>query len=552
VGVLFENPEILKDLRTRGGALKVNQEVPMWADPTHEEQIQGWADGYEANSSELEKRFSTLWFRVLRRATETESVATPHALPESLKIRIITKGNPFNLFACKNLQRHLFKILNRHPLFQIGGDVTVEILSKRLGKTLAEGEGYLSGDFRSATDLLRTWVLDTLLEELSEIWNFSAAERKIFSEGLAHSIIEHPETGEKRAQTRGQLMGHVLSFPFLCIAVATVLRWTEETVQRRTRSLEQVRGIVNGDDNILKTTPYGLRVWREISSFFGLEESVGKTYFSNKFLNINSRNYLVSPKPRQGLIVQDDEVRSEDLVWIRKVPFVNLGLMYGLKRSGGSMGVEDLDDSRTSIGARARELLKWTPDGLQVPAMKTFLRSHKEVLSAFPTIPWFVPEWLGGFGIPPGPWGEASVLDLKIARRILLNWKKTRPILLGREQATWKLWELATEKLPQPKFTTEKGWWTEEYDNIAGLSVVNLLFDSTKSITDLKRMTKKSKVTVALRHNEKLWSPSTGVASEPLERERLTFEPLYPNYRYQQGRHNREEVSRAADAALLD
>jgi hypothetical protein len=552
VGVLFEDPTLLKDLRTPGGPLRIQSEVKVSLDASEEERIQNWADGFKAESTEMDKRFSKLWFRILKKAKEEVSIATPHPLPESLKIRIITKGNPYNLFACKNLQRHMFKILNRHPLFQIGGEVTVEILEQRLGKTLAANEGFLSGDFKSATDLLKTWVLDTMLNELGKLWNFSPSEMEVFSAGLAHSMIEHPETGETKMQTRGQLMGHVLSFLFLCAVVATVLRWTEETVQRRQIPLDKVRGIVNGDDNVLKTTNQGLKIWREISAFFGLVESVGKTYYSREFLNINSRNYEIRPTGGELPIFKENEVVYQPEVRISAVRFVNLGLMYGLKRSGNRVDVEDLDDSRTSIGTRARELLKSTPEELQDAAMRTFLNSHKPLLSEFPTIPWFVPEWLGGFGIPPGPWGEASTLDLKIARRILLNWKKTRPILLGRQNVTWKLWDLATERLPPPMYTNQRGWWTEEYDNIAGKAVINLLFDSEKSIDDLKRTTGRSKVTVALRHNGKLWSPATGVASEPLERERLDFSPLYPNYRFQQGRQHGEVTTRPHDADLLD
>jgi hypothetical protein len=262
----------------------------------------------------------------------------------------------------------------------------------------------------------------------------------------------------------------------------------------------------------------------------GLFESLGKTFLSRRFVNMNSTNFLID--------VSQEEKRPRATVKIRKVPFINMGLMYGLKRSGGKVGVTDMDDSRDTIGSRARDLHDSCPSFAREAVMRRFLQGVKEQFP-YENIPWFIPDWLGGLGIPSGSWGEPSELDLKIAKRILWNWGKkvngmsayaNTPILLGRQEAKWKTWQLATEALPEPVYTKEKGWKTEEYAAIVGRQIINLLFDSRRSLPDLfEELTKKSGAIKAIRHNQRLWSPKLGVAG--LEAEGIEFQPLYPNYR---------------------
>lgn len=514
--VLDESLELLKGLRTEGGPLK----FVLNPIPEDEDSRQPALDRVLSDTlPDLQARFNLLWFRILKGARDEVSVVLPHALPESLKIRIITKGAPLNQLVCRNFQRKIFRALQRNSIFKIDGEVTEEILNRRL-RSLPSGKKLFSGDFDSATDKLKTWVLDTLLNEACNILEISDTERKILSDGLAHSLIETTD-GQQIMQTKGQLMGHVLSFVFLCLAVATVLRWSCEIDQQRQLSLEETPGVVNGDDNVAIFGPDGYDAWKAISGFMGLEESVGKTYFDDIFMNMNSRNYLVE---------QREPIR------LKLTPFVHLGLLLGKKRSGGA-GANDQDDPRSTIGSRARKLIELAPEHLREELMDQFVKNHRAMTDQFPTIPFYIPEWLGGFGLPSGPWGEPTVLDLKIARRILLNWRKTRPKTLA-TGVEWHLWELATESLPVPKYTTEEGWWTEEYQTAAGRAVINLLFDSRYSIEDLHQNKQKGNtVYKALRHNASIWSPSAGCAREPLEASRLQFEPLIPNFRVEKVRN---------------
>jgi hypothetical protein len=440
-------------------------------------------------------------------------VVKPHALAESLKIRIITKGAPLNLLVCRNFQRKIFRAMAHHPIFKIDGEVTVEILERRL-RQIPEGKKVLSGDFDAATDSLRTWVLDTLLDEACRILAISDTEKAILSAGLAHSLIEKTD-GSQVMQTKGQLMGHVLSFVFLCFAVATVIRCSCEIDQGRDLTLDETPGLVNGDDNLAVLGDSGQDAWKQISAFMGFKESLGKTYFSDLFLNMNSRNFIVLDKYPLTL---------------KQTPFVHLGLLQGKKRSG-NVGANDEDDPRSTIGARARKLIELCPENLREELMHTFVANHRQYTDQFPHIPFHIPEWLGGFGLPIGPWGEPTEIDLKIARKLLLNWRTVRPKRLA-TGVEWQLWELATNSLPIPKYTTEEGWWTEEYQMAAGRAVINLLFDSNYSIEDLhQNKQKENTVYRALRSNDALWHPANGMARKPLERERLEFHTLIPNFR---------------------
>lgn len=161
--------------------------------------------------------------------------------------------------------------------------------------------------------------------------------------------------------------------------------------------------------------------------------------------------------------------------------------------------------------------------------MKMFLSAHAKVLKAL-RVPWYIPQWLGGVGLPSGPWGEPSELDRRIAHRILLNWKKEKPKEIRHRQVPWRVWELAEKRLPRPRYTTQKSVFTEQYSQTVALKCIDLLFDPKIKLEDLKENLSPSGIKKHLRHNQKLWTPRKEALPRPLTDGELEYRQLYPNW----------------------
>jgi hypothetical protein len=167
--------------------------------------------------------------------------------------------------------------------------------------------------------------------------------------------------------------------------------------------------------------------------------------------------------------------------------------------------------------------------------MRLFIRINRDTLDKYQRCPWFVPQWLGGVGLPTGDWGEIkedgsqlghpSDLDRRIAGRILRNWKRERPISVAHQESGWRVWRLAEKRIPEEITTVyfQRGVNTEQYDHEMGRHVVNLLFDSNYSMKDLLQEIVGSKASRAIKQNSKLWTPRAESLPEPLSDAQLLF-----------------------------
>jgi hypothetical protein len=326
-------------------------------------------------------------------------------------------------------------------------------------------------------------------------------------------------------------MGSITSFPVLCIANATVSAWAYELDSKKITLLRDWPGMINGDDIAMRCTRKGEDAWRQISSFIGLKESVGKTYYSREFVNINSTNF----QREEDNPTEFFDKRKDGSITVRYSPFVetkyvNMGLMNGLKRSGQTIGLRDQSDKDDNLGTRYRELMKKSPSSMREVVHRTFINMHRELLEQFHA-PWYVPEWIGGVGLTG--YREPSELDLRIARMILLNWKKARPISLAHGTANWKTWLLAEARVPEPFYIGQKNKGTELYNRVVSQKCIDLLFDSNLQLKDLlTEVTSGMKVTAAIRHNAKLWDPKRygNHLPAPMSNDDLTFKPKYSSY----------------------
>jgi hypothetical protein len=517
IGTILEHESLLKGLRVEGGLVTVEKRS--------EEEDYIEKDVVQLNTTRLEQQFEKLWVRTIVAANKEPNIVVPVALAEPLKIRMITKGPPLRQMVLRNIWKFVHTKLRNHRVFQlIGKPLEEEILLNVLGASLKEDEYYVSGDYKAATDNLKSFTSEATAEAIARNIGLGITETRLLLESLTQHEVEH--AGFRTFQRRGQLMGSITSFPVLCLVNCALTRWSMEVAQGNKISLNDARLLINGDDVVFKTKGIGYKAWQQITAYAGLEESLGKTYKSRVFLEMNSTLYKVD-KPHDVVIKQG----CKEVVRISPyslVQYINLGLLLGMKRSSGKVGLTDQTDPRNNMAARARQLLKFAPSESHTIVMREFIKQHKELLTMI-NLPWYIPEWLGGIGLPTGEWGTPSEIDLRIARRILIHWWDRKPIQLGQQEVSWKTWELASKALPEPNYTGIKDQSTEDYSHEVAVKCVDLLFDSNYSLEDLNPTSTSQNPWRAIKHNQALWRVTSDLPP-PLELEKLEFQPLLPTY----------------------
>jgi hypothetical protein len=484
---------------------------------------------YVYDSSDLRVRYQEMRQDVYRYALLEEQNAELVALAEALKVRVISKGPPFRQYLLKPLQKHLWNILSEHPAFRlIGEPISEEYVLERMGAKLPEGESYLSGDFADATNEIYSWVSELIATGIALRLKLTPEMTKLFVASLVgHKIIY----GKQNApQVRGQLMGSITSFPILCIANAAISRWALEFGAKRTYTLADARIAINGDDLLMRTNMRGYAFWKLATSFVGLRESVGKSYFSRVYLNMNSMPYLRLEGRTKVYAVDYDDLSHRNVERpnpFQQLNFVNFGLVTGMKRSQGVLGADAIAGGKEdTLGARCRAIMDTAPSGMQERLLKLFIKHHRTALTAF-KLPWFIPEWLGGVGLPPivivnddleevgfvkgcGP----SDRDLRIARQILLNWKVSHPMLIP-AAPSWLIHKRVMTRLPASMISLTESE-EKRFSKLYAELCVSELF-STTSLSDIYDENPMSSAVHALRHNERIWNPSKWALPAPID-----------------------------------
>lgn len=301
------------------------------------------------------------------------------ALPESLKIRVISKGPPLTYFVLKPVQKFLHRILRQHPVFRlIGETVTPKLLNERFRGVSGL---FHSLDYSSATDFLNPYLSGVAVDEICASVEMPDDLSHLFRKALTGHLVEGVP------QVWGQLMGSIVSFPILCLVNAAVVRFAMEISEERVIPLADCTALVNGDDGAVRSGPEFLPVWKDVASLCGLEPSQGKVYSSPSYLNINSTSFVL---------------KGDSLVHI---PYVNMGLLKGMKRAGVQrQGLSDLFDTPeyqfASLGAKHHQLMESCPPRLRLAVHKAFVHENFSVLKST-GLPWFVPEKCGGVGLKP-------------------------------------------------------------------------------------------------------------------------------------------------------
>jgi len=440
---------------------------------------------FTVDDYEFRTQFRHLYTSCVARAMDEEHDVELVALPEALKVRVISKGPPFSMFALKPLQRFMWDRLSRHPAFLVGGPVDNWVVQDRLGGRLRDDEAFLSGDYAAATDELCSWVSDRIAVTLSRLCGLTIEEQHL----LRMSLTGH--TIEGQLQQNGQLMGSVTSFPILCIANAALSRWAYELGHNVRRTLKDWPGVVNGDDIAMRCNTLARQLWFRVTSFAGLIESVGKTYYDRRFVEMNSRVFLFDADPAVRSWCAAAVNNHWRYAHYRMVGFVNLGLIRGMKRSGGQTREAECYGPN-SFGQVAQELRDCAPTALKDAVLRLYVRHNFDSLSRT-NLPWYMPEWLGGLGLPcwwddqTGEYHGPSLDDVRKGQFIKRHYDTLAPRTVS--DARWQMDRLFREYALIKPIVVEDTEAVDELkkasDRFYGAGVVSLLFNGKIKMRDL-------------------------------------------------------------------
>jgi len=174
---------------------------------------------------------------------------------------------------------------------------------------------------------------------------------------------------------RGQMMGHILSFPLLCLinkAVSCMALPPDRFIR------------VNGDDVLFAASPREYREWEIHTKNVGLKKSVGKNYYSRDMAMINSEVYLWSKSTNR----------------LERISVPNVGLLGYAQEFYDDKGKQILPIEQLS--GILTEFWKGVPEGSQRAALALVRHRYERLLSSFPGS-LFGPKSLGNMGLPIGP-----------------------------------------------------------------------------------------------------------------------------------------------------
>lgn len=267
---------------------------------------------------------------------EITFVASPACILEPMKVRIITKPYQCTHMGLTQIQKFLWQKVCHHRsgfFSLIGSPLARENLAPILADW-APGKKFCSGDYSAATDNLCIELSTILYKGL--LGSTAISNPRLFQKGLSsltETTIDYDRAvlpnypfeykyilPEPTGQTNGQLMGNVISFPLLCLANYCLYHVSMERAFGRRFPLWKVPPVlINGDDILFCCSPKTYDIWSETVMQGGLVPSVGKNFFTDKFLQINSELWV--PKTMENGLGEYKVVQCE------KIPYVNFGLL---------------------------------------------------------------------------------------------------------------------------------------------------------------------------------------------------------------------------------
>nr|WAK77889.1 MAG: RNA-dependent RNA polymerase [Botourmiaviridae sp.] len=238
-------------------------------------------------------------------------------------------------------------------------------------------EVFVSGDYESATDNLNSHVQKFILRKVLE--NCTTVPIGIRELALKSLSMELTNGIRVVSQTRGQLMGNLLSFPLLCLVNFLAFKF----IVRRNVPL-----LVNGDDIVFRASREESERWIEGVGKAGLTLSPGKTLVEKRFFSLNStffesKNKIVKRVPvirskslfgcvDEGVMSVRDRFRAfaEGFDRVRKEALTrfylhqNRRFILSSRRSvRNGLGIHVSDEALEDVGLLRRETCYLDPTG---------------------------------------------------------------------------------------------------------------------------------------------------------------------------------------------
>ena len=145
--------------------------------------------------------------------------------------------------------------------------------------------------------------------------------------------------------------------------------------------------LINGDDCLFPATEEAYSYWKSNGSAMGLEPSIGKNYYSREFCTINSAEFRRSPTILDGVASS-----------VSCTPYVNLGILFGNKRSQGNDFVQQELVTPSSITSEFETYRTKLGDQFNESFRTLFIKKRMTSLKSLPNS-WALPAFMGGLGI---------------------------------------------------------------------------------------------------------------------------------------------------------
>jgi hypothetical protein len=362
--------------------------------------------------------------------SETSEIR-PIGLKEALKVRGITTPCALETWLMKPLQKFLAKCLLKHAVFAVTGTPLTHRHLEAVFKYLLQSEEIVSGDYDNATNMMIGSYTRKCIESICDKLQLSENYRAVAIRSLCDCDVHYQykdadgKSHEMRApQKEAQPMGKILSFTVLCIINFAVCRKALELDRKSQIPISRFPGLINGDDCCFPIQCF--QHWVGCSAMVGLFNSIGKTFQSRKFVEMNSRTFLLSSNRVENGIMFD--------LKFQEVPFINFGLMKGLVRSSGCENIvderRDLTEAVSRMGWCHSELIKgFEPFHSELDYL--FKHYHNKYLLSpmLHGVPYYIPFWLGGLGLSVGfePEKLISPVQRQVCSLLLQNFEKFKP-----------------------------------------------------------------------------------------------------------------------------
>ncbi len=406
----------------------------------------------------------------MQTAVGTDFEVRVQAIPEPGKLRVITAGNGRLYTFLQPLQGVLLKSWANSQFSTMKDNWIEEVENWHAPR----GWVWNSGDYKAATDQLN---MNSTLCCYNEILSILGLEDQIPVSGLEGTIVnysekdvQNPAGGEPLprfiTQRNGQLMGHPLSFPILCmINLAGLLKSIhdgedEGILQKGDRRKILSMTKINGDD-ILFPCPEALcRIWERNAATLGLQLSVGKSYAVSNFAMVN--NVMFSMVSEEDFLSSGQ--KNTRLGYLNQKLILNFSLKTG-----------EASQSPLEIGQAISAMIRDCPEArrFQCDIRRNrndfpllVVKNGKEV-NYTPNL--YIDSRLGGLGVDQryalGPL-RASKVDRLIGRALSEGNLNAYLYLEGLPQKS--RYSEILDRLPKPRLDSQKKNLIEYFESRAG------------------------------------------------------------------------------------